>query len=49
MQVRLAEALRVAPTRVSVKGKTGEGMGEVGRAEALVVHAIASLRTGVGS
>ena len=43
MRRRLAEALAVAPGRVAVKGKTGEGMGEVGRGEALVVHAVASL------
>ena len=43
MRQRLAEALRVAPERVSVKGKTGEGIGEVGRGEALVVHAVAML------
>ena len=43
MRRRLAEALHVAPERVSIKGKTGEGIGEVGRGEALVVHAIAML------
>ena len=43
MRQRLAEALHVAPERVSVKGKTGEGIGEVGRGEALVVHAVALL------
>ena len=43
MRQRLAEALHVAPERVSIKGKTGEGIGEVGRGEALVVHAIAML------
>lgn len=43
MRRRLAEALAVAPDRVAVKGKTGEGTGEVGRGEALVVHAVASL------
>lgn len=46
MQQRLAQALRVEPSFVSVKGKTGEGVGEVGRGEALAVHAIASLRAG---
>ena len=43
MRQRLAEALHVGPERVSVKGKTGEGIGEVGRGEALVVHAVAML------
>lgn len=44
MQRSLAQALRVASEQVSVKGKTGEGVGEVGRGEVLVVHAVASLQ-----
>ena len=43
IQRRLAEVLGVSPDDVSVKGKTGEGVGEVGRGEAVVVHAVASL------
>ena len=43
MRERLAGALQVAAERVSIKGKTGEGVGEVGRGEALVVHAVAML------
>ena len=43
MRHRLGDALLVAPDRVSVKGKTSEGVGEVGRGEALVVHAAATL------
>ncbi len=43
MRQRLAEVLLVAPERISVKGKTAEGVGEVGRGEALVVHAVAML------
>ena len=43
MRQRLAEALQAAPEQVSVKGKTGEGIGAVGRGEALVVHAVAML------
>ena len=43
MRRRLADALLVAPDRVSIKGKTGEGVGEVGRGEALAVHAVAIL------
>ena len=43
MRQRLADALLVAPDRVSVKGKTSEGVGEVGRGEALAVHAVAIL------
>lgn len=41
MGARLAEALRVAPDRVSVKGKSNEGMGWIGRGEGLAVHAVA--------
>jgi 2-C-methyl-D-erythritol 2,4-cyclodiphosphate synthase len=44
MCARLAEALGVAPTAVSVKGKTNEGMGALGRAEGLACLAIATLR-----
>ena len=43
---RLAAALGVEVGAVSVKGKTNEGMGEVGRGEAIVVHAVALLRKG---
>jgi 2C-methyl-D-erythritol 2,4-cyclodiphosphate synthase len=31
---------------VSVKGKTNEGMGGIGRAEGMAVHAVALLRRG---
>ena len=48
MRRRLAEALAIAPEQVAVKGKTSEGVGEVGRGEALVVHAVAVLATGAG-
>jgi 2-C-methyl-D-erythritol 4-phosphate cytidylyltransferase/2-C-methyl-D-erythritol 2,4-cyclodiphosphate synthase len=40
---RLARALGVEPTRVSVKAKTNEGMDAVGRGEAIVAHAVAVL------
>ncbi len=40
---RLAEALAIAPGGVSVKGKTGERMGEIGRGEALAAQAVALL------
>jgi 2-C-methyl-D-erythritol 4-phosphate cytidylyltransferase / 2-C-methyl-D-erythritol 2,4-cyclodiphosphate synthase len=41
----LAGALGVAPSRVSVKGKTNEGMDAVGRGEAIAAHAVALLRS----
>lgn len=44
IRARLAGALGVEVGAVSVKGKTNEGMGEVGRAEGMAVHAVALLR-----
>lgn len=44
MRRSLAAALRTTPESVSVKGKTNEGMGWVGRGEGLAVHAVALLR-----
>jgi 2C-methyl-D-erythritol 2,4-cyclodiphosphate synthase len=35
--------LGVGIDRVSVKGKTNEGVGEIGRGEAMAVHAVAVL------
>ena len=46
MSRRLAEALRVTLGQVSIKGKTSEGLGDVGRGDAIAVHAIALLRYG---
>jgi len=45
-RARRAGALGVDVGAVSVKGKTNEGMGEVGRAEGMAVHAVALLRRG---
>ena len=44
MRARLSEALGIPPTRVSVKGKTNEGMGWIGRGEGLACLAVATLR-----
>ncbi len=41
MRQRLGEILRVGPSAVSVKGKSNEGMGWIGRGEGLGVHAVA--------
>jgi 2-C-methyl-D-erythritol 4-phosphate cytidylyltransferase/2-C-methyl-D-erythritol 2,4-cyclodiphosphate synthase len=49
MRANLAEALGVSVERVSVKGKTNEGVGELGRGEAIAVHAIALIRSGDGT
>lgn len=43
---RLAAALGVAADRVSVKGKTNEGVDAVGRGEAMAAHAVALVRHG---
>jgi 2-C-methyl-D-erythritol 2,4-cyclodiphosphate synthase len=41
MRTNVATALGVAPDCVSIKGKTNEGVGELGRGEAIAVHAVA--------
>ena len=41
MRENLADALSVDPDRVTVKGKTSEGVGPIGRGEAIAVHAVA--------
>jgi 2-C-methyl-D-erythritol 2,4-cyclodiphosphate synthase len=44
MRVALAAAIGIDPARVSVKGKTNEGVDAVGRGEAIAAHAIALIR-----
>ena len=41
MADRLSRAMAVGPDVVSVKGKTNEGMGWIGRGEGVAVHAVA--------
>jgi len=43
IRAALAGALAVEPERVNVKAKTGEGVGVVGRGEAIEAHAVAML------
>lgn len=43
MQRRLARALGVDPVRVSVKGKSNEGMGWIGRGEGIACIAVAAI------
>lgn len=43
MEEKLAEALLVAPSHLSVKAKTNEGMGFIGRGEGIAVIAVAVL------
>jgi 2-C-methyl-D-erythritol 4-phosphate cytidylyltransferase/2-C-methyl-D-erythritol 2,4-cyclodiphosphate synthase len=45
MRATLAAVLGVSIDRVSIKGKTNEGLGEIGRGEAIAVHAIALVRS----
>jgi 2-C-methyl-D-erythritol 2,4-cyclodiphosphate synthase len=44
MRANLGAALGIPVERVSVKGKTNEGVGEIGRGEAIAVHAVATIR-----
>ena len=41
MRSRLAEAMRVDVSQVSIKGKSNEGLGWIGEGEGLAVHAVA--------
>jgi 2-C-methyl-D-erythritol 2,4-cyclodiphosphate synthase len=43
MRGRLAELLGVSMEAISIKAKTGEGLGEVGRAQAIVCQALVQL------
>jgi len=49
MRERLADALGVATDAVSVKGKTNEGMGWIGRGEGLACVAVATLASAPSS
>jgi 2-C-methyl-D-erythritol 4-phosphate cytidylyltransferase / 2-C-methyl-D-erythritol 2,4-cyclodiphosphate synthase len=48
MRARLAEAIGVDASCVSVKGKTNEGVDAIGRGEAIAAHAVALLKTNAG-
>lgn len=43
MRARLAERVGVGTEAVSVKGKSNEGMGWIGRGEGIAVHAVATV------
>jgi 2-C-methyl-D-erythritol 4-phosphate cytidylyltransferase/2-C-methyl-D-erythritol 2,4-cyclodiphosphate synthase len=45
MRANIADAIGIDVDRVSVKGKTNEGVGALGRGEAIAVHAIALIRS----
>jgi 2-C-methyl-D-erythritol 4-phosphate cytidylyltransferase/2-C-methyl-D-erythritol 2,4-cyclodiphosphate synthase len=44
MRENVARAVGVEVDRVSIKGKTNEGVGDIGRGEAIAAHAVAMLR-----
>jgi 2-C-methyl-D-erythritol 2,4-cyclodiphosphate synthase len=44
MRAAVAEAIGIDVDRVSIKGKTNEGVDAVGRGEAIAAHAIALVR-----
>lgn len=45
MRAAVAEAIGIEAARVSIKGKTNEGLDAVGRGEAVAAHAVALLRS----
>jgi 2-C-methyl-D-erythritol 2,4-cyclodiphosphate synthase len=45
MRAALAAAIGIDASRVSIKGKTNEGVDAVGRGEAIAAHAIALVRS----
>lgn len=45
MRARVAQALAVDAARVSIKGKTNEGVDAIGRGEAIAAHAVALIRS----
>jgi 2-C-methyl-D-erythritol 2,4-cyclodiphosphate synthase len=45
MRIALASALEVLPGEISIKGKSNEGMGWIGRGEGLACMAVATLTT----
>jgi 2-C-methyl-D-erythritol 2,4-cyclodiphosphate synthase len=46
MRARLAQTLGISPDDVSVKGKTNEGMGWIGRGEGIACIAVATIVSG---
>ena len=46
MRAAIAKSLGVAAEQVNLKAKTNEGLGELGRGEAVAAHAIATIQSG---
>lgn len=47
MQEKLAQILEIKEELVSIKAKTNEGMGEIGRKEAIAAYAVVNISKGV--
>jgi 2-C-methyl-D-erythritol 2,4-cyclodiphosphate synthase len=45
MRAQIASTLAVDVSRISIKGKTNEGMDAIGRGEAIAAHAVALIRS----
>jgi 2-C-methyl-D-erythritol 2,4-cyclodiphosphate synthase len=45
MRVALAKSLGIAPEQINLKAKTHEGLGEIGRGEAIAAHVIATIES----
>lgn len=43
MREALAKSLGIKPAQINIKAKTNEGVGEIGRGEAIAAHAVATL------
>lgn len=46
MRAAIAKSLGIAAEQVNLKAKTNEGLGELGRSEAVAAHAIATIQSG---
>lgn len=45
MRVAIAKSLSIAPEQINLKAKTNEGLGEIGRGEAVAAHVIATIES----
>lgn len=45
MRAVLSKTLGIAPEQIGLKAKTNEGLGEIGRGEAIAAHAIATIES----
>lgn len=45
MREALAKSLGIAPEQIGLKAKTNEGLGEIGRGEAIAAHAVATIES----